>query len=306
MIFLIKRLITLFETRTKSFYDLYEEKIKSYKLQLKKTEGKKVIDTLDNSLTRTAEIRYDNKIFNLSNSIEKTKSFIGFNKYIKNEIKKINTITNNIPDDILPLLSKYKTFYYGNTILYLDNELNDDILLQCIINHILHYTLMAYKKQRFAKNALLRAFAAMGFLPNKSMYDYNEYIIKYFDKIYRDEVKDIICFEPQKEFFDFIKNKIENNDFCKSTKYFIAKDKVSYCFLNKHIKANQIDDSMDCNTQLIKSTNNSTKIIDRDHKKNIIGEYRETNSYFKLDKEVVDLLISNNIQYFPYKKSNKW
>ena len=192
-----------------------ETKYSEYEFNVNKSIAQKVISKLSNNA-----YDYTNEKIIINN-----KSFLELFDYYKNEINKITIMENNIPDNIEVLLSPYGTFYDGGNIFYYKNELSPYDALLCIINHITHYSSgMYYHKYNYKKNMILRFITALNLVETTEEWDFSTTIIKYFDRIYKDELKNIIVFEPSEYYSKYIMEKIEQNQFGKAI--FLNSDEI--------------------------------------------------------------------------------
>lgn len=239
---LIDEILNLIDERTKSHINKYNKRVNKIQEEMNLINAIIVGDALQNSSTSYATQR---KIRDLEVKKSEIYSYISLTNYIKSEISKITIVTNDIPLNINILLSPYGTFYDGSDTFYYNKELNISQLLDCLVNHISHYTLGLYlfpqKKQTI--NRIIQFFAATGLLPEPEdkFYDFNPAILKYFHKIYKDEISDRIFFEPSSNYKNHLLKLAENEIFDKCIIYTYHKDyskkgSIScYCFLYKTI-----------------------------------------------------------------------
>lgn len=224
---MLSKIKSEFINRTKNKYNNLE-------LKLNEINSNKII----NSLTNNSKSKYENSKLDSMEDAENSKKLLI--EYFINEFENINTIENNIPNYIKPLLSPYGTFYDGNGILYCETILSVIDTLFCILNHIIHYcTGMYFNKKSYQKQEIMRFFAMLDILNINSDWDFSIVYTKYFDKIFFNEFNNVIIFVPEKEYTNWMINIIEKNKFHGAT-YFI-KDAFEYvCIMTREIGGNGI------------------------------------------------------------------
>lgn len=268
------------DIKLQPYYDMFNEQMIEYNKQIDKVNAEIITNKLIDNDFRDYKLL--SKIRDIKRKIEKPYSHICIMNYLKNEVSRIQQIENIIPKNIENLLSPYGTFYDGQNILYCNKNLSEKELLECIANHIAHYSLALYKiKHKDAINYILRFFAACGLLNDVKEYDYIPQILKYFNKIYRDEIKDIIIFEPNnkcysKYILDLIKDNKLNYGVYYDNNYFIYKN-ITQSGIFNNIK-------------------NVTKSGRKDfYTRDFLDKYY-LRSYETMDKSLKKLLLNNNIK----------
>lgn len=147
----------------------------------------------------------------LLNQYENINSKIEFINTYLNEINNIKCVKKDIPDNVLPLLSPYGTFYDGCGILYCKQQLSTYEMLYCIINHISHYLSGMYIDNKNIEK-IMQHFVRLNIVKviNEDYFEF-EYF-RFFQDIYKSGFKDIIIFNPCEEYnnwmFDIIKNNL--------------------------------------------------------------------------------------------------
>lgn len=142
-----------------------------------------------------------------------------YQKIIYDEISKINSFKYMLddPDDIL---SGYGSLYCGDGVLYYNDvlvRLNDEMFLQVILNHIIHYTgerFLIREHKNSTKSLVLLSFYHLRLFDTRIKYALSERKVLYEEPKYKKIIENYIIFEPKKSLKDFIiKNNIESNFF---------------------------------------------------------------------------------------------
>lgn len=248
-------------------------------------DSKRVINSLlnDVSIESNRKIKEEEEIENSNRML--------INFFI-DELVSINKIEKNIPMNIKPLLSPYKTFYDGNGIFYCENDLSVTETLYCVLNHIVHYCSgMYYIKTKYKKQEIMRFFAKLNILDKSAKWDFADPYIKYFDKIFRDELKDVIIFEPSNKYNKYIKELASKNDFRFAT-VFEMKDQKYMCIIKKMIGTSGVYNIIDNNIIGFKDKSYNKQYFNQKIRTNIIEE----RSYSPIAEPIKELLINNNFK----------
>lgn len=271
---MIKIIIKEFEERTLNVYNKYN--------QLLEIEiGHLVINKL---------INIEESVTDKNRRSRKTKeaqSHIDFINYFKRELNRIKFIKNEVPKDIKPLLSSYGTFYDGGEILYCTKELTVLEVLFCILNHIIHYCIGIYHYRLLYKsNEILRILAFLDILNTSIDWDFSTTLIKYFDRIYRDEIKGIIIFEPANGYKDYMIKKIKSNNFSQA----IYLEPSNYVVITKELV------TMGVHTIIKSERNRKDDWFSNDYinSKNLDNSCSGS-SYSSLNPRIKELLLLNEI-----------